>query len=108
MVAVEQIHIADIYCLIHYPHEWPLYWSVLRNPEYRMTSTLVSPVQCVSIADIVCASLSLGACVMYCMWPYLSSVVYSSRIVFYEFLRDDVLGKDPDGTFPLWYSLQHC
>ena len=29
-------------------------------------------------------------------------------MVFYEFLRDDVLGKDLDGTFPLWYSLQHC
>ena len=32
----------------------------------------------------------------------ISCLVYSSRMVFYEYLRDHVFGKNKDGSFDVW------
>ena len=44
-------------------------------------------------------------CVLMCLVSgecSISCLVYSSRMVFYEYLRDHVFGKNKDGSFDIW------
>jgi solute carrier family 25 uncoupling protein 27 len=36
----------------------------------------------------------------------LRHYVYSSRMVFYEYLRDHVFGKNKDGSFDIWVKIR--
>lgn len=39
-------------------------------------------------------------------WPTFNifAVYTGCRMAFYEWIRENVLGKNPDGSFPVWYG----